>query len=235
VQLSAPGGRSTAMRALAAYLYCGVTAVRSAGDPPGLVQPLESAVSGGERLGAEAFETQTSAYMPMLVAIEAATDLETGNPELLNRPLFQQVGPPELIRSTRKMLDAARLQSPGKQDSKLRDAMDNLLNAYRAGTVLVAGSGAGSPMVFHGPGIQRELELWVQAGIPPRDALLAATANAARLLDRQSRIGTIRKGNDADLLLVDGNPLEDITALERVSDVIFKGERIDRTTLFEQQ
>jgi imidazolonepropionase-like amidohydrolase len=78
------------------------------------------------------------------------------------------------------------------------------------------------------------MQLWVQAGIPPAVALQAATFNAARLLRADNRIGSIRPGNDADLLVVDGNPVEDITATERISLVVFKGERIDRTELFDQ-
>jgi imidazolonepropionase-like amidohydrolase len=64
--------------------------------------------------------------------------------------------------------------------------------------------------------------------------LQAATWNAARLLRADNRIGSIRAGNDADLLVTDGNPLEDITATERISMVVFKGERIDRMELFDQ-
>jgi imidazolonepropionase-like amidohydrolase len=83
--------------------------------------------------------------------------------------------------------------------------------------------------------VQHELQLWVQAGIPPAVALQAATFNAARLLRAESHIGSIQAGNDADLLVVDGNPLEDITATERISLVVFKGERIDRNELFDQR
>jgi imidazolonepropionase-like amidohydrolase len=49
------------------------------------------------------------------------------------------------------------------------------------------------------------------------------------------RIGLIRKGYDASLLLVDGNPMQDISATERISTVFFKGERVDRSTLFDQK
>lgn len=88
--------------------------------------------------------------------------------------------------------------------------------------------------MIHGPTVQRELELWVQAGIPPAVALQAATYNAARLLRADKQIGSIQQGNDADLLVVDGNPLEDITATERISLVVFKGERVERSELFDQ-
>jgi imidazolonepropionase-like amidohydrolase len=75
----------------------------------------------------------------------------------------------------------------------------------------------------------------VHAGIPPAVALQAATYNAARLLRAENHIGSIHVGNDADLLLVDGNPLEDISAVERISIVIFKGEQLDRSDLFNQE
>jgi imidazolonepropionase-like amidohydrolase len=97
---------------------------------------------------------------------------------------------------------------------------------------LVTGSDAGNFLVIHGPTIQRELELWVQAGLSPAVALQAATGNAAKLLNAEDHVGTITEGKDADLLVVDGNPLDDITATERISLVVFKGERLDRSELF---
>ena len=114
-------------------------------------------------------------------------------------------------------------------------ARKNLVEAYAAGRLLVVGTDAGNPMVVHGPAVHRELQLWVEAGIPPAAALQAATYNAARLLRADQRIGLIRKGYDASLLLVDGNPLQDISATERISTVFFKGERVDRSGLFEQK
>lgn len=114
-------------------------------------------------------------------------------------------------------------------------AIDNLKRAQAHGVLLVTGSDAGNPLVVHGPTVQHEMQLWVRAGIPPAGALQAATLNAARLLRIDNRIGSVRTGNDADLLVVDGNPLEDITATERISMVVFKGERVDRTGLFDQQ
>jgi imidazolonepropionase-like amidohydrolase len=110
-----------------------------------------------------------------------------------------------------------------------------LKRAQAHGVPLVTGSDAGNLLVIHGPTVQHELELWVQAGISPAVALQAATSNAARLLKAENKIGAILAGNDADLLIVDGNPLEDITATERISMVVFKGERIERSALFDQR
>jgi imidazolonepropionase-like amidohydrolase len=101
--------------------------------------------------------------------------------------------------------------------------------------MLVAGSGSGSPLVIHGPAIHRELQLWSEAGIPAKTALTAATANAARRLGISGRAGMIRKGYDATLLILDGNPLADIAATERISAVFSKGERVRRGSLFDQK
>ncbi|HEX8984691.1 MAG TPA: ABC transporter permease [Bryobacteraceae bacterium] len=243
VDLAGPGGFyepasayepvAAARRALAAYLYCGVTGVRVTGEAPAVTATFATAIATGEMLGAEVFAPAGQAYIPMLGLIEAGEDLREGNPELLERGLVQQVGPPQLMAGTRKALEAVRRSRAAANGTVLPEAMRKLLEAFRSGVPLVAGSGAGAPLVVHGPGVQRELQLWVKAGIPARDALLAATDHAARLVGASGRIGAVRTGADANLLLVEGNPLEDVAALERISAVIFKGERIDRAALFE--
>jgi len=65
-------------------------------------------------------------------------------------------------------------------------------------------------------------------------ALQAATLNAARLLRADARIGVVAAGHDANLLVVDGDPTRDISATERISSVVYKGERIRRVELFDR-
>jgi imidazolonepropionase-like amidohydrolase len=79
------------------------------------------------------------------------------------------------------------------------------------------------------------MQLWVQAGLSPSEALQGATYNAGRLLGAGDRIGRIQRGYEASLLLVDGNPLEDISATERLSLIMFKGEKGVRSELFERE
>src|SRR4029434_11144183 len=93
-------------------------------------------------------------------------------------------------------------------------ARNNLLRAWKAGVPLVTGSDAGNMLVLHGPTVHRELQLWVEAGIPPAIALQAATWNAAKLLRADQRIGLIQSGYDANLLVVDGDPTRDVSATE---------------------
>ncbi len=178
-------------------------------------------------------------YDPTLSAGEATLDFVAGKDRLLKRSLVQQVGPPELLRATEDALTSkdteAMRQTAAKYPIDMQVAIENLKRAQQHGVLLVTGSDAGNLLVIHGPTVQHEIELWVQAGIAPSVALQAATYNAARLLRAEKRIGSIQPGNDADLLVVDGNPLEDISATERISLVVFKGERIDRSELFDQR
>lgn len=178
------------------------------------------------------------AYNPALAALEAFSRLPAVD-ELLNRSLVQQVVPAKLIEATRQALKsqagAGLTQRLRPFGAGLEQGKVNLRRAHEAGVLLVAGSDSGNLLVFHGPALHRELQLWVSARLAPAVALQAATYNAARLLRADHQIGSIRKGRDADLLLVDGNPLEDITATERISQVIYKGERINRSRLFDPE
>jgi imidazolonepropionase-like amidohydrolase/ABC-type multidrug transport system permease subunit len=177
-------------------------------------------------------------YDPTLAVAEAYSNFFAGRADSLNNTLVEQTVPGRLLKATRDFLASGKSYNEAKS-SLFAHAFDqgraNLLRAWKAGVPLVMGTDAGNPLVFPGASMQHELALWVQAGIPAEVALQAATANAARLLRAESRIGAVRKGLDADLLLVDGNPLQDISAAERISLVMFKGERISRSKLFEQK
>jgi imidazolonepropionase-like amidohydrolase/ABC-type multidrug transport system permease subunit len=179
-----------------------------------------------------AMAKQGVTYDPTLSVAEGVREFENGRLDLLNRSLVQQVGPPALLSGTRNVIARAR----SRQSSINLDlAKGNLMRAYHAGVILVTGSDAGNVLVFHGPTIQHELQLWVEAGIPVRVALTAATLNAAKALRADGRFGSIEKGKEATMLVVDGNPLEDIRAAEAISFVMFKGERVNRAELFRQE
>jgi imidazolonepropionase-like amidohydrolase/ABC-type multidrug transport system permease subunit len=185
----------------------------------------------------DAMKQKGIAYDPTLSVVEALRELSRGKTDLLDRPLVQQVGPKELLESTRAELikSTAQKASPERLEAGYQHAEVNLLGAYQAGVMLITGSDAGNLLVIHGPTIERELQLWVKAGIPPAIALQAATYNAARALRAENRIGSIQKGRDATFILVDGNPIEDINNMERITGVIFLGGWVGRDqSLFEQ-
>jgi imidazolonepropionase-like amidohydrolase len=180
-----------------------------------------------------------TALNPTLSVVEGLTSFARGDTSLLKRSLVQQVTPADLLAGSERAVN-------NEQYTKMRQGLSfhpmsleigrrNLLKAWHAGVPLVTGTDAGNFYVLHGPTVQREIELWVQAGIPVEVALQAATANAARLLRASDRIGTVEVGKEATLLVVDGNPLQDVKALSAISVVLMKGERVSRPDLFKQK
>lgn len=93
---------------------------------------------------------------------------------------------------------------------------------HRAGVRLIAG--VDSPLAPYGTALHVELEDYVAAGLTPFEALQTATRNTAALLGADGDLGTIEAGKLADLVIVDGNPLDDIRHTRRVRAVVKNGE-----------
>jgi len=74
----------------------------------------------------------------------------------------------------------------------------------------------------------REFGFLVEAGMSPREAIEAATVNAAKLLDISNEAGTIATGKSADVIAVASNPLDNVSVLERVGFVMSRGEVFHR-------
>jgi imidazolonepropionase-like amidohydrolase len=96
-----------------------------------------------------------------------------------------------------------------------------------AGVTLLVGSDVSNGTTSQGVSVHRELELLVLAGLTPAQALTAATANAAHAFGLTDR-GRIRAGATADLLLVRGNPMVDVTATRDIVAIWRSGQRVDR-------
>ena len=101
----------------------------------------------------------------------------------------------------------------------------SLLKAYPAGVTIAFGTDAG--VSKHGRNAD-EFELLVKFGMPPVEALKAATVNAADLLGLASEVGTIEPGKSADIIAVTGDPLQDVTVLKKVDYVMARGEPVVR-------
>jgi imidazolonepropionase-like amidohydrolase len=104
---------------------------------------------------------------------------------------------------------------------------DGLVRASKAGVPIVFGTDAGSPAVEH-DSIAPELDFMVEVGVCPNrlDALRAATVRAAKLSKLDHKIGTLEVGKEADFIVVDGKPDEDLFALERVEQTYIAGKRM---------
>ncbi len=109
-----------------------------------------------------------------------------------------------------------------------------IAKAHQAGVPVLAGSETGFAVTPCGEWHARELELLVQyCGFSPMEAILAATRNGAAALRMEGRIGTIEPGRAADILVVDGDPLQDVRILQdksRLREVIARGRRTDLVT-----
>ncbi|MHA6288479.1 amidohydrolase family protein [Maricaulis sp. CAU 1757] len=104
---------------------------------------------------------------------------------------------------------------------------------HAAGVEIVVGTDAGVMATPHGISVSEEIELLVAAGLTPLEALQAATLNPARALDLETEIGRVAAGYRADLVLLDGNPIEHLSTLRRPVAVARDGVWLDAGRLSE--
>ncbi|MEZ4587311.1 MAG: amidohydrolase family protein [Gemmatimonadales bacterium] len=153
----------------------------------------------------------------------------------LDHPLLRDVLPPtyraQLLEHGRARLDGSDSSIAARSAARLEIAKANVRKMQAAGVLLAAGTDAPYPGDFYGEGLQRELELLVEAGLTPLEAISAATRNAARLMRADAEWGTIEPGKAADLLLVRGDPSTRIGDTRNVEMVVQGGRIVDRAAL----
>lgn len=134
--------------------------------------------------------------------------------------------PPQL----RRLLEGASggAVTPEQAHARLERQLAIVKGLYDAGIPFVAGTDKGVP----GASVQREIELYVKAGLPPIDAIRAATAIPARVMGLEHDTGTIAPGLRADLIVVDGNPLQHISDLRKVVMVSAAGRLYETPALW---
>jgi hypothetical protein len=104
----------------------------------------------------------------------------------------------------------------------VRKSMDFERAFYKAGGLLLAGlDPTGNGGVVAGFGDQREVELLVEAGFTPVEAIKIATLNGAKFLGRDAQIGSVAVGKQADLMVVKGDPSKNINDIENI-EIVFK-------------
>jgi tetratricopeptide (TPR) repeat protein len=139
---------------------------------------------------------------------------------------------PREIRQSLKPGNDPRLAGRSPVDYELdhrvfRKDMDILRAMKKAGVEMLAGTD--DPLV--GFRLHDELDLLVQAGLTPADALRAATINPARFLHDEAANGSVAAGKNADLVLLDANPLDNIRNTQRIAAVVVRGRYLDRGAL----
>jgi imidazolonepropionase-like amidohydrolase len=141
---------------------------------------------------------------------------------------------PELALHWRRQIEMKQLEGPATTDwanlHRQSSAWLRILDS--TGVVVLAGTDLGAPLVYPGFSLHDELELQVNdGGRTPARALWGATLGPAEFLGLAGEVGTIETGKAADLVLLEGNPLEDITQVRRIRAVIRNGKVFDRTEL----
>src|SRR5206468_3420562 len=126
-----------------------------------------------------------------------------------------------------------RLPPAGPPGARVHEFAMRVVGAlHRAGVTLIAGTDAmGLPLVVPGVSLHRELQLLVESGLTPYEALRAATVAPASFLRKEQEFGTIAVGRRADVLLVNENPLEDISRLREPAGVMVRGQWLTRAQL----
>jgi imidazolonepropionase-like amidohydrolase len=128
----------------------------------------------------------------------------------------------------------SRVPATSQQTALIRKAMDFERLFVAAGGLLIAGlDPTGNGGVVAGFGDHREVELLVEAGFTPLEAIRIASFNGARFLGEDSRIGSIAAGKQADIMVIKGNPAANINDIEKVEFVFKDGVGWDTEKLIQ--
>jgi len=130
---------------------------------------------------------------------------------------------------------AAAPVAPGRRERylELRRAMTRALRDAGAGIM----AGSDSPQFFLAPGfaLHRELRALQAAGLTPYEVLAAATVNPARYIGESARFGVVAEGHEADLLLLEADPLEDVANAARIAGVVLDGRWLPASEIAEMK
>ena len=157
-------------------------------------------------------------------------------PELLDDPDLRAAMNPEALASwADPEVRANVVEDAGFEDRKaaFRQVQSFVKTIHDAGISVAIGTDSGTRNVPMGWGTHHELELYVEAGLTPMQALVAATATGARAMPPvgESDFGTLEVGKIADLILLDADPLADIRNTLAIDRVMQRGEWVDRDGL----
>ena len=127
--------------------------------------------------------------------------------------------------------ETPRVQKLLQARARFRQALQLAQEMAHAGVQLLAGSSGHGAHLLPGRSLHRELQLLVRTGCSPFEALQSATFNAAIYLSKADKYGVVEPGHVADLVLLNGNPLEDIRNTQTITGVILEGQYFPRAEL----
>lgn len=208
----------------------------------GTLEIAQTGIAAFAHLGTTPITPETVAYMrehqiaslTTLAVLESFSRRRFRDLGFLEGPLLRGSFPPSFATGLRafatRPLTAAESTRVVAIGQRLVTAEHNLKQLFDAGVLLAAGTDSPYPGDWYGEGLHRELELIVEAGLTPLQALTLATRNAARFL-HETDWGTLEPGKRADLIVVRGDPSRRISDTRRVEIVIQNGRQLDRSRL----
>ena len=169
--------------------------------------------------------------MPTLQNAERGrnTEMPASLAAWLNGPAREAI-PPELIAKVQAAYGGRTAAQASAARERYAILQRSLAKLSAAGAHIVLGGDTGLQDDPFGFAEHRELELMVDAGMTPMQAIVAATSRGAEYL-RLRDTGTLAAGRSADVLVLDANPLEDITNTRRIAQILLKGRPLDRNAL----
>ena len=182
----------------------------------------------GERLAAN-----DTWQVPTLILWKRRAWFDAGHPEVASRLPYM----PQYIRDWWQPENNVHLRDLTEESMEGERIFYRLnlavMRAFReAGVRFLPGTDTGgNPHLFPGFSVHDELEIFVEAGMTPMEAIVSATAEPARFTGRADRFGTIEAGKIADLVLLDADPTADIRNTRRIEAVIYGGRLMDRARL----
>ena len=176
---------------------------------------------------------QKVSWLPAINNAESSVKI-FDHPEIWEDPTLLKSVPAVYIEMAHDPKVLARLEGRLERSRRSHQMrMRTVKVLYDMGAnILVGTDSTGAPhRMFYGWDIHRELEHLVNAGMKPMDVIVAASRKAAEYLGQEKDLGTVEAGKIADLLILSGNPLEDIRNSRTIEQVIYAGRLIDRDNL----